>query len=166
MSLNSAIRAIGAAVAVTVALFAQSVVSAGSGGLVVRDLSASPVIESVITPEQIDALEDQVIRTRTDFTDGVSEFEGPLVVDVLRLAGRGGWETARMVAANDYAIEIPVSDFETYGVILAHTMNGVRLSRRDKGPYWVMYPLDGFKELDDPVYNNRLIWQLTTIELR
>jgi hypothetical protein len=29
-----------------------------------------------------------------------------------------------------------------------------------------MYPLDDHAELQDPVYNIRLIWQLTEIELR
>ena len=46
------------------------------------------------------------------------------------------------------------------------TANGERLSRRDKGPIWLIYPLDDHEELKDPVYTIRLIWQLTAMELR
>ncbi len=51
-------------------------------------------------------------------------------------------------------------------MILALRTNGARLTIRDKGPIWLMYPLDDHAELRDPVYNSRLIWQLTTMELR
>ncbi|MDT8343441.1 MAG: hypothetical protein RQ752_03305 [Thermohalobaculum sp.] len=154
-----------------VAAIAAMVLSAGyaraeGGPILIRDLSVSPPIETLVSAEQIAALETQTIVTRTEFTDGEPRFDGPLMTDVLKLAGNRGWTTARMIAANDYSIEIPVSDFISYGVIVAHSMNGKRLSRRDKGPYWLMYPLDRFAELRDPVYNNRLIWQLVTIELR
>ncbi len=44
--------------------------------------------------------------------------------------------------------------------------DGERLSLRDKGPLWLMYPIDDHAELQDPLYNVRLIWQLTSMELR
>ena len=51
-------------------------------------------------------------------------------------------------------------------MILAMQADGTRLSIRDKGPIWLMYPVDDFPELQDPKYNLRLIWQLTVMELR
>lgn len=137
-----------------------------AGDITIRDLRSSPPVEIVLDGDDIAALPDATIVTRTDFTDGETRFEGPLATAVFALAGVEGWDVARMIAANDYAVDIPAKDFTVYGVILAHSADGARLSRRDKGPYWVMYPLDDFDELSDPVYNNRLIWQLVAVELR
>ncbi|MCH8166966.1 MAG: molybdopterin-dependent oxidoreductase [Proteobacteria bacterium] len=112
------------------------------------------------------ALPQVTIRTRTDYTDGVTEFVGPLARDAIASIGAGAATKVHLVAANDYAIDIPLSDFTDYDVILALRTNGERLTIRDKGPIWLMYPLDDHAELQDPMYNNRLIWQLTVIELR
>ena len=45
------------------------------------------------------------------------------------------------VAANDYYVDIPTEDFTTYDAILAMEADGERLSRREKGPLWLMYPI-------------------------
>lgn len=78
----------------------------------------------------------------------------------------GATTTVHLVAANDYSFDIPLSDLTEYDVILAMQADGTRLSIRDKGPIWLMYPVDDFPELQDPKYNLRLIWQLTVMELR
>ena len=112
------------------------------------------------------ALPQVTIRTRTDYTDGVVEFIGPLARDAVAFIEIGTATTVHLVAANDYAIDITLSELFDYDVILAMQANGERLTMRDKGPIWLMYPLDDHEEMQDPVFNNRLIWQLTTMELR
>lgn len=116
--------------------------------------------------EDLARLPQHVLRTRNEFVDGVAEFTGPLARDVIALIGQGVATTAVMTAANDYAVEIPLEEFRRYEVILALTMNGAPLSRRDKGPIWVIYPMDQHPELRDPSWNNRLIWQLVRVELK
>ncbi|WP_282604555.1 molybdopterin-dependent oxidoreductase [Pelagibius sp. Alg239-R121] len=105
------------------------------------------------------------IETSTDWTDGIQSFEGPLVSDLLERLGASG-TTILATAANDYTVEIPVSDFLRYPVILAMEMNGKRLTLRDKGPIWIVYPRDQYPELDDPLINGRWIWQLKRLEIR
>ena len=122
--------------------------------------------EVTFTDEQLRALPQVTVRTKTEFTDGVVEFVGPLARDVLAAANIGEATIAHLVAANDYALDVPLRDFQAYNVILAMEANGEKLSRRDKGPIWLMYPLDDHAELQDPAYTIRLIWQLTTVELR
>ena len=39
-------------------------------------------------------------------------------------------------------------------------MNGEQMSIREKGPFWVIYPMSEHAELREPAYNDRLIWQL------
>jgi hypothetical protein len=141
--------------------------AAGSEAMLVLTNATAPNQPEVALAEaDLRALPQVTIRTRTEFTDGVVEFVGPRARDVLAMIAAGTATTAHMVAANDYAVDIPVSDFAAYDVILAMQANGEPLSLRDKGPLWVMYPIDDHKELLDPLYNIRLIWQLTRVELR
>lgn len=116
------------------------------------------------TIEALQAFAQHKVVTGNEFVEGEPVFEGPLVREVLADAGLGDAERVRMTAANDYAVDIDTAEFTTYEVILALTMNGVPLTRRDKGPVWVIYPMSDNPELQDPVFNNRLIWQLIKIE--
>lgn len=110
-------------------------------------------------------LPQHVVRTTTAWTDGVKTFEGVLMRDLLEPLGGRHAGTARLSALNDYVIDVPVSDFYRYDVILASRMDGVPLTRRDKGPLWVVYPRDRFDELQDERYDSRWVWQLNRIEL-
>ena len=160
-------RVAGAALLATlVVLGATASAPAEDALLVVRNVAAKDDPEVRLTEAELLAMPQVTVRTRTEFTDGVVEFVGPLARDVVELVGRHGADTAHLVAANDYSVDVPLEDFYAYDVILAMSANGERLTRRDKGPIWLMYPLDDHSELQDPLYNVRLIWQLTTMELR
>lgn len=105
-----------------------------------------------------------VVRTENEFSDGVVAYRGPLVRDVLAKLGLDRLQTVRFVAANDYYVDIPTSDFTAYDAILAMEADGKPLSRRDKGPLWLMYPISDNAALRDPIYLRRLIWQVIRIE--
>jgi hypothetical protein len=66
-------------------------------------------------------------------------------------------------ALNDYAVEIPVTDAESFSVLVAYAQNGERMAVRDRGPLWIIYPLDSRRELQNPVIHARMIWQLKSI---
>ena len=71
-----------------------------------------------------------------------------------------------VLSASAMSAEIPTSDFQRYPVILAMTMNGKPLSRRDKGPLWIVYPRDDHPELATPEVNARWVWQLKALTVR
>lgn len=121
----------------------------------------TPIILSL---DDLRGLGETELRTGNDFVDGERRFRGPLVRDVLHHAGAENTTLVRLTAANDYQVEIAAEEFMQYEVILALSMDGVPLSMRDKGPIWVIYPISENAELQDPVYNNRLIWQLVKLE--
>lgn len=139
---------------------------AGAPLLVVRNLVEPSHPEARLTAAELRAMPQVTIRTHTEFTDGVVTFVGPLARDVVARVGVGPATTVHAIAANDYSVDFPLEDLFKYDVILAMKMNGKRLTLRDKGPLWIMYPLDDHAELRDPIYNQRLIWQLTTLELK
>lgn len=128
---------------------------AGSNGATMLELSRS----------DLEAMPQHTVTTTTTWTDGVQTFVGPLARDVIAAAGLDG-DTARAVALNDYAVEIPTADFHRYPVILALRQNGKTMSIRDKGPMWIVYPRDDHAELQTTEQNAKWIWQLARIELR
>ena len=113
----------------------------------------------------LEALEQATIKTGNPFIDTVAEFRGPSAHQIVDMIGRAGASHVRLIAANDYYVEVEIAELEKYRPVLAIAMDGEPLSRRDKGPVWLMYPIDSYPELQDSVYNSRLIWQLRTIEL-
>jgi hypothetical protein len=73
-----------------------------------------------------DALEGLAsVKVNADFPKGeqVYEFEGPLLVDVLKAAGASG-ETVTMQALDGYAIEVPLEELEAAGAVLALKRDG------------------------------------------
>ncbi|HUS52983.1 MAG TPA: molybdopterin-dependent oxidoreductase [Thermohalobaculum sp.] len=167
MTIRNALPRIFACILVAAVIVAGTATPSAAEDLLILSNATDPAQAAVhLSEADLLALPQVTIRTRTEFTDGVAEFVGPLVRDVLALIKTGTATSAHLVAANDYAIDAPLSDFTNYGVILAMQVNGERLSRRDKGPLWVMYPLDDHAELQDPYYTIRLVWQLIELELR
>jgi len=120
--------------------------------------------ERSFTATEFAELPQQTIETANEFVDGVNSFNGPLVRDVLELLGKPAGEMVKMTAVNDYQVVIPLEELLTYDVILATHMNGVPLSRRDKGPIWVIYPMSDNPELRSAEFNSKLIWQLSQVE--
>jgi hypothetical protein len=105
------------------------------------------------------------ITTATNWTPKQT-FAGPRLSAVLARVGAKGTQLS-ICAIDDYCQNVPVSDVDKYGVILAATQNGQRLARRDFGPLWVMYPRDSYpQELNTATYEARFIWQVTKITVK
>jgi hypothetical protein len=136
--------------------------------------AAAPALEIVgvgsdaetiqLSLDDLAAMPQVTVATETEFSDGIVAFRGPLVRDVLARLGLDGLDEVRFVAANDYYVDIPTDDFRRYDAILAMEADGKPLSRRERGPLWLMYPISDHSELRDPIYLRRLIWQVVRIE--
>ena len=101
--------------------------------------------------------------TSTIWTDGVHTFTGVSVKTLIDLIGVTNG-MLRATAINNYAIEIPVSDAVNEGPIIAYLMDGKKMSVRDKGPLWIVYPYDANPDYRSEVVYSRSIWQLDRIE--
>lgn len=102
------------------------------------------------------------LSTKTYWTEGVGQFDGILARTLIAAVGARG-ETVKATALNEYSLDIPTSDFLGFDVLLALKLNGTYLRTRDKGPVWVVYPLDQNPELDTDQMRNRWIWQLSKL---
>lgn len=110
------------------------------------------------------ALEPYSIKTSTVVTDGVLEFSGVLMRDVLEHVGARG-KAVTATALNGYEIKIPVRDFVHFDVVLAWAANGQPLRADDKGPFWIVYPRDQHEVLQDIRYDYRWVWQLSSLKV-
>lgn len=117
-----------------------------------------------LTLADLEEMPQTTIMTANEFTDGVVAYQGPLARDVIKRFGLDASEKIRFVASNDYSIDIPTRDLMDYDVVLALRADGERLSRRTRGPIWLMYPISDHPELQDPIFNSRLIWQVERME--
>lgn len=131
-----------------------------AGQIAQTNLDASAVFDEAMLAK----LPSVVLETTTVVTDGLRQFDGFLMRDLLTLVGAEG-ETVTATALNDYVIDIPVEDFERYDVLVATHMDGERLLARDMGPLWIVYPRDDHPELQDIRYDYRWVWQLVRLDI-
>ena len=106
-----------------------------------------------------------IINTHTPWTDGLTQFKGISVSELLRTLAASGTH-GEFSALNDYTVRIPLSDFDTFNAIIAYEMNAAPMSRREKGPLWLIYPMDSQDILQTPRYRDRMIWQLRSITVQ
>jgi hypothetical protein len=114
--------------------------------------------------QMLATLETHTLETTTSVTDGINQFEGFLMRDLLDWVGADG-EQVIATALNDYIVEIPLEDFYQYDVLAATHMDGEALTPRDKGPLWIVYPRDDHSELQDIRYDYRWVWQLSGLQV-
>ena len=102
-----------------------------------------------------------IIKTSTPWHTATT-FSGISGKDFIRVSGATG-QTVIVRAINDYQTKIPISDLTDLGVLFVTRMNGKRLSLRQKGPLFVIYPFDQKPELKSELYYGRSIWQVNKI---
>ncbi|MDD9727564.1 molybdopterin-dependent oxidoreductase [Roseovarius sp. SK2] len=121
--------------------------------------------EALFDETMLEALPPARLNTGTVVTDGVKHFEGVLMRDLFNHVGAEG-RTVTATALNDYVIDIPMTDFRDFDVIMATHMDGERLLASDKGPLWIVYPRDDHRELQDIRYDYRWVWQLVRLDVK
>lgn len=114
---------------------------------------------AVFDRDMLEALGMETITTKTPWYDEPVTFEGVPLDELMEVVGAKG-DRVVAVALNDYTTEIPISDFEEHGTLLALKRDGEYMPIRDKGPLFIVYPYDSDAELQDQIYYGRSAWQL------
>lgn len=110
----------------------------------------------------LEALGETSFVTSTPWYKGTARFDGVLMHKVMQAVQATG-DRVTAVALNDYTTDIPVSDFEKFGVLLALKRDGEYMPIRDKGPLFIIYPFDLYPELQTQKYYSRSAWQLAKL---
>jgi hypothetical protein len=119
---------------------------------------------AVLDRQTLEGLGQDGFETGTPWYSGRVRFDGVPMVKVMQAVGASG-VTVRATALNDYTTDIPFSDFERFGVLLATKRDGNYMPIRDKGPLFIVYPFDRFPELQTHQYYSRAAWQVASLAI-
>lgn len=114
--------------------------------------------------DMLRGLDAREVVTTTIWTEGVQHFTGVSLNVLLDHVGAEG-TIIEARAINDYSVEIPMGDATPDGALLAYAIDDAPMSRREKGPLWIVYPYDASAEYRSEVIYARSIWQLDRIEV-
>lgn len=109
--------------------------------------------------QMLDNLPPHTFKTTTPWTEGVIEFTGVRISEILKYAGAGSGEF-RANALDKYAIDVNDIDFDKIPAIIAYKKNGKAMRVRDLGPLWLMFPFDAFPKINNEKHKNASVWQL------
>lgn len=110
----------------------------------------------------LEKLKGRVAPVKTPWADKETTYEGPLMSAILDAVGAKG-TTLMVKAINDYVAEVPVEDMTRYPVILATKRDGKKMTVREKGPLFIIYPFDLDPSLQNEKIYNRSVWQVKEI---
>lgn len=111
---------------------------------------------------QLNALPQFEIRTCTPWTEQRHTFTGPRLSQVLALAGIYS-QRIEIQAINGYQITLSPADLSPYAPILATEIDGKPMRIRDKGPLWLILPLDQYPVLHKSIFYAQMAWQIKSI---
>lgn len=112
----------------------------------------------------LEALGMESFETTTPWYNGPVKFEGVRMQKLMQAVGASG-DSVTATALNDYTTDIPIADFERYGVLLALRRDGNEMPVRDKGPLFIVYPYDSRPELKSQKFYSRSAWQVAKLEV-
>lgn len=110
------------------------------------------------------ALPAKEFETTTIWTRGPQRFRGVALKELIDFLGMSG-TTMSATAINDYSIDFPISAAREDGPMIAYLLNGKTMSRRDKGPLWIVFPYDTSASFQTETTYSRSIWQLDRINV-
>jgi len=123
---------------------------------------ATVVAERTMDLAALDSLPQAAIVTSTPWTEGKRRFSGPQLASLSTLAG-GIAERALLRALNDFTAEVPSQDWTDLGIVLATRIDGKAPRVFEKGPFWLMYPVDTLPQPVEQKFLSRMIWQVDAI---
>ena len=143
--------------------FSGGPVRAGEPPLTIVDRSSGEVRVRTLFVSDLEPYRVAHLHTSTPWTDGRTRFEGVRLRDlfpgVLPPSG-----TLVVTAHNDYFARVPVQDLIEHDILLAWRADGRPLTLRDKGPFWLVYPLDSLGA-DASKHLHKMVWQVRSLEL-
>lgn len=90
-------------------------------------------------------------------------FVGVKVSDLLRELKFDNVTNITLEALNDYAAEISAEDINKYQPIIAYKMDGKAMQIRHKGPFWLVFDLSKYPEIDRSDYYSKMVWQIKEV---
>ena len=149
--------------------FVFAIFAAFSAPALAQDVPAVTITSSsgsvTFDRTELEAMDMVSIKTKTPWNEGVVDFEGVPLAQLLETAKAEG-ATTTVIALNDYSVDIPTADLAEFGVILAVKRNGAYMPVDDQGPFFVIYPFDSNPVLQGQPYYGRAVWQVKELTVQ
>ncbi|MBA5763783.1 hypothetical protein H2O73_15570 [Vibrio sp. 404] len=104
-------------------------------------------------------------KTQLPWFPDQRSFTGIPVTKLLEQYGDGDTFAVTFLALNDYAATSTVEDIRNFSPIIAVKMNGKPIQVRHKGPYWLIFNLNKYPDIDNINYHSQMVWQIDEIIL-
>lgn len=114
---------------------------------------------------QLESFRPETIRTHTPWTDGLTEFIGVRVSELLEFVGARS-DHLTLIGLDGYSYDVKTIDFERYPILIAYKKNREYMSIRELGPLWFMFPFDDYPELLNENNKAGAVWQLSELVVR
>ncbi|WP_421188750.1 hypothetical protein [Aeromonas enteropelogenes] len=135
--------------------------------------AASPLITLVLPDGQqrqlnetdLATLPQTEFQTVTPWTRGTHRYRGPTLTTVLAAQGVPQARKIAISALNGYQQEVDLALFDGVPLTLVRHEDDKPLTRRNKGPLWLLIPFSDYPKLDVPAIHNNMVWQVNRIEV-
>ena len=115
----------------------------------------------------LQGLGEETLVTTTPWTQGPGSFKGVRLNRILEYVGAVGEARDVLASAlNSYQSIVPGDDISRFNPLVAYELNEKRLTIRDKGPLWIIYPLEQYPETNTQEYFGRWVWQLERLTVQ
>jgi hypothetical protein len=121
-------------------------------------------VEQTVSLEQIEKLPQTTVTTQLPWIKGKAVFNGVKLSTLLETY-RIKPSLIKLKALNDYTTEVTWQEMLKYDPIIAIKKDEQYLKVRDYGPFWLIFPLDQYAELNQTTYLAKMIWQLESIKV-
>jgi hypothetical protein len=128
------------------------------------ELQCCPSGTAYFDLQRLDAMPQTEVKTLTPWTDSSDRYSGVRLSELLQALGAKG-KKIDATALNDYITQFSNTALLQYPVILATRRNDQPMRIRDKGPIWIIYPLDDHPQLRKEEHHHAMVWQLKALQV-
>lgn len=118
--------------------------------------------KSVYSNADLEQFKTYAVTTRTPWRDAPATFEGVLLTDVLKKHGLDDASMIRMVAENDYIVDLPRSVWTDRPALIATRVDGKGLTRKERGPFYLVFPMDADPSTSGD-FENYWVWMIAKV---
>ncbi|UXI02203.1 oxidoreductase [Photobacterium sp. TY1-4] len=124
--------------------------------------TAGTPVNTTLSRQQLEQLPQTTITTHLPWLEGKAVFTGVKLTTLLATYKLHP-QTIHLKALNDYTATVTWEHIQKYEPIVATRKDNQWLRIRDYGPYWLIFSLDQFPELNQRKSLGKMVWQLETI---
>ncbi|WP_047514450.1 oxidoreductase [Vibrio harveyi] len=120
----------------------------------------------VVALKDLESLPQTTYTTKLPWLETPAEFEGVKLSILLQNTFGQVPQRVEVRALNDYHSDLSREDILRYQPIVAYKQNHKYIKIRNKGPYWLIYSINKYPELDIAPYHSQMVWQINRISVK